>query len=78
MLTTQPFNDQIDLSPWVGQRSATFIFRLVNGVTGENLGEINPIRGNAQRCPWLNAIPLESRPTANTWFPLTFAPDANS
>jgi len=48
MLTTQPFNDQIDLSPWVGQRSATFIFRLVNGVTGENLGEINPIRGSVQ------------------------------
>lgn len=48
MLTTQAFSDQVDLSPWVGQRSAIFTFRLVNGVTGENLGEINPIRGSAQ------------------------------
>lgn len=48
MLTKLPFNDQLDLSAWVGQRSATFTFNLVNGVTGQNLGEINPIRGTAQ------------------------------
>lgn len=44
MLTTNPFNDQLDLAPWVGQRSATFSFRHLNGVTGQNLGQLTPIR----------------------------------
>jgi hypothetical protein len=33
------------LDPWVGQRSASFRFALSNGVTGEHLGDITPIRG---------------------------------
>lgn len=48
MLTKLPYDDQLDLSAWVGQRSATFTFNLVNRVTGQNLGAINPIRGTAQ------------------------------
>lgn len=32
-------------SPWIGQRSATFRFELVNGVTGQFLGELTPIQG---------------------------------
>lgn len=47
MLTTIPFNDLLDLQPWVGQRSSTFTFELINGLTGEHLGFITPIR-NAQ------------------------------
>ena len=47
MLTTFPFDPYFDLSPWVGQRSSTFRFHLVNGITGENLGDINPIRNAA-------------------------------
>jgi hypothetical protein len=43
-LTTIPFDPILDLAPWVGQRSTTFQFRLVNAVTGERLGEIHPIR----------------------------------
>lgn len=34
----------LDLAPYVGQRSATFRFQLVDGPTGENLGEIHPLR----------------------------------
>jgi hypothetical protein len=32
-------------SPWVGQRSATFRFELVDGTTGQFLGELHPTRG---------------------------------
>ncbi len=46
MLTTLPQNDLLDLQPWVGQRSSTFTFELVNGLTGEHLGFITPIRGS--------------------------------
>jgi hypothetical protein len=45
VLTTLPHDDLLDLDPWVGQRAASFRFALVNGVTGEHLGEITPIRG---------------------------------
>lgn len=45
MLTTFPTNPLLDLPPWVGQRSATFRFDLINGVSGEVLGSINPMRG---------------------------------
>lgn len=45
MLTTQPFNDFFDLQAGVGQRSATFRFHLINGLTGQNLGDIHPLRG---------------------------------
>lgn len=44
MLTTLPQNELLDLQPWVGQRSSTFKFKRINGLTGENLGFINPIR----------------------------------
>lgn len=44
MLTTLPQNELLDLQPWVGQRSATFQFKRINGLTGEFLGYINPIR----------------------------------
>lgn len=43
-LTLEPSNGLLDLDPWVGQRSSTFRFRLVNGVSGERLGEIHPLR----------------------------------
>jgi hypothetical protein len=44
-LTTVPFNDQLNLSEWIGQREATFTFLLTDGGTGENLGEVHPLRG---------------------------------
>jgi hypothetical protein len=44
-LTTLPNNPSLDLNPGVGQRSSTFRFKLSNGVTGEQLGDVNPIRG---------------------------------
>lgn len=43
-LTNLPFDPLLDLPPWVGQRQATFRFQLTDGVTGENLGEIHPLR----------------------------------
>jgi hypothetical protein len=43
-LTNFPPDPILDLEPWVGQRQATFRFERINGVTGEKLGEINPIR----------------------------------
>lgn len=44
MLTTLPLSDEFDLQPWVGQRSKSFTFQRVNGLTGENLGFITPLR----------------------------------
>jgi hypothetical protein len=44
MLTAIPQSEIFDLRPWVGQRSSTFRFRLINGVTGELLGTITPLR----------------------------------
>lgn len=44
-LTTLPYDPLLDLSPWVGQRQATYTFQLINGVTGLNKGYLNPIRG---------------------------------
>lgn len=38
-------NPLLDMAPYVGQRSATFQFLLTDGPTGENLGEIHPLRG---------------------------------
>ena len=43
-LTTFPPDPLLDLSPWVGQRQATYRFNLVNGLTGMQLGRITPIR----------------------------------
>lgn len=39
---------ELQISPGVGQRQATFTFTLVNGVSGQRLGEIHPIRQPAQ------------------------------
>lgn len=44
MLTNFEFDPLLDLAPWVGQRQATFRFGRVNGVTGETLEDIHPIR----------------------------------
>jgi hypothetical protein len=44
VLTTLPPDPLLDLPPWMGQRSATFRFDLSNGATGEQLGEIHPLR----------------------------------
>jgi hypothetical protein len=46
-LTNFPHDPLLDLDPWIGQRSASFRFERINAVTGEFLGEINPLR-NAQ------------------------------
>jgi len=43
-LTTLPHDPLLDLDPWVGQRQCTFRFALSNAVTGEKLGDINPVR----------------------------------
>lgn len=44
-LTTLGENPTFDLPPSVGQRTATYRFALTNGVTGEILGDIHPLRG---------------------------------
>lgn len=43
-LTNFPEDPLLDLEPWVGQRQASYRFELSNGVTGEKLGTITPIR----------------------------------
>lgn len=43
-LTLLPFDPLLDLPPYVGQRQCTFRFERWNGVTGEFLGEIHPLR----------------------------------
>lgn len=43
-LTNFAHDPLLDLDPWVGQRQATYRFELFNGVTGEVLGDITPIR----------------------------------
>lgn len=43
-LTSLPLDPLLDLPPWVGQRQATYRFELWNGVSGEFLGEIHPLR----------------------------------
>jgi hypothetical protein len=39
-------NPLLSMLPYVGQRSATFRFLLVDGPTGQNLGELHPLRGS--------------------------------
>ena len=46
-LLTIPRDPKLDLVPWVGQRAASFRFARSNGVTGEQLGDITPIRGGS-------------------------------
>lgn len=43
-LTNFPRDPLLDLEPWDGQRSATFTFNRINFVTGQHLGELNPLR----------------------------------
>ena len=43
-LTNFPHDPLLDLEPWVGQRQASFRFDLSNGITGEKLGTVTPIR----------------------------------
>lgn len=43
-LTALPNNPSLDFNTGVGQRGCTFRFKLSNGVTGEQLGDINPLR----------------------------------
>lgn len=43
-LTTLPQDPGFDLPTGVGQRSCTFRFRRTNGVTGEELGDLTPVR----------------------------------
>ncbi len=43
-LTTFGSDPHHDFSPWMGQRSASFRFELVNGTTGQFLGQLYPIR----------------------------------
>jgi len=43
-LTNLPGDAHHIFAPWIGQRSATFRFELVNGTTGAFLGEITPVR----------------------------------
>lgn len=43
-LTTIELDPQLDLVPYVGQRADTFRFARSNGVTGEVLGDIHPLR----------------------------------
>jgi hypothetical protein len=45
VLTNFPYDPLLDLAPWVGQRQCTYRFDLINGTSGENKGEITPIRG---------------------------------
>lgn len=47
VLVTKPDNALFDLRPWVGQRSATFKFLLVDGITKGPITELHPIRGQA-------------------------------
>jgi hypothetical protein len=44
-VTNFPHDPLLDLEPWVGQRQASFRFERTDGVTGERLGEIHPLRG---------------------------------
>lgn len=43
-LTNFEFDPLLDLAPWVGQRQATFRFALSDAVSGEELGDITPLR----------------------------------
>jgi hypothetical protein len=44
-LLATPTDRLLNLEAWVGQRSATFRFELTDGVTGERLGDVTPLRG---------------------------------
>jgi hypothetical protein len=43
-LTTKPSSAQLDLPGWIGQRTASFTFELIDGVTGQRLQQLYPYR----------------------------------
>lgn len=43
-LTELPYDDQLNMSAWIGQRTLTFQFDVIDGTTGENLGQVTPLR----------------------------------
>lgn len=43
-LTTLPSDPVLNLAPYVGQRSATFRFELIDGITGQVMRELHPYR----------------------------------
>lgn len=56
-LTTLPSDPLFNLPPYVGQRSATFRFYLIDGVTGQVLQELHPYR---------DAVPTLTHDTTRT------------
>ena len=40
-------DDILDLAPWVGQRSHSFLFELLDGSSGRVIQEVTPSRGSA-------------------------------
>jgi hypothetical protein len=45
--TTKPLNAYLDLSAYRGQRVERFTFKWINGVTGQNLGFVTPLRDSS-------------------------------
>lgn len=43
-LITTPHDPRLDVDAWIGQRSATFRFTRIDGATGQNLGDVHPVR----------------------------------
>lgn len=43
-LTTQPFSDELELGAGIGQRSESFRFTLIDGLTGGPIGTLTPLR----------------------------------
>lgn len=56
-ITTMPFDAQLNLAEYVGQRSATFRFELFDGITREPLGELTPLR---------DSVPVLTHDTSRT------------
>lgn len=46
VFTKNPFDDCLDIGPSRGQRVEEYTFQLINGVTGQLLGFVNPERSN--------------------------------
>lgn len=57
MLTLQPPDPLLDLDSYVGQRSATFTFFLIDGVTGQQIQQLYPYR---------DSVPTLSHDTSRT------------
>jgi hypothetical protein len=69
LLTTAPANELLDLPRWQGQRSSTFEFEVINGVTGEHKGLFHPVRNRTPR------LSHDSSRTISRTLDLTFTPD---